>query len=134
MTEYGRQIRQTELDYSVPSRHGDEGKGVWDSKDRRQYRRHQVKAAAVMIANGQAHDCIIEDLAIGGLRVTVDADLPAHTLVKFEDAVAGTLRGKVLRTSPGCAIVKINADTNSAAYIVDLICRQVDDKRHSVKE
>ena len=130
MTEYSRQARQTELDYSAPGRAGEGAKGVWDSKDRRQYRRHQVKADAVLIANGRAHDCVIEDLAAGGLRVSVDAELPVHTLVKFEDSDAGTLKGKVLRTSSGCAIIKISADTNSAAYIVDLICREVGDKQH----
>jgi len=81
-----------------------------------------------MIANGEAHDCVIEDLAVGGLRVSVDADLPAHTLVKFEDAVAGTLKGKVLRTTPGHAIIKISTDKAASAYIVDLICQEVGDK------
>ncbi|NQV21444.1 MAG: PilZ domain-containing protein, partial [Rhodospirillales bacterium] len=101
-------------------------KGVWDSKDRRQYRRHRINAPALMVAEGEEHDCMIEDLAIGGLKVTVDAELSIHTLVKFKDDVAGTLKGKVLRTAAGTAIIKTKTDKDAAAYILDLICREID--------
>lgn len=126
MMNSGQPTRQTELDYPAPRRNGHPTKGVWDSKDRRQYRRHRINAPALLVAEGEEHDCMIEDLAIGGLKVTVDAELSIHTLVKFKDDVAGTLKGKVLRTAAGTAIIKIKTDKDAAAYILDLICREID--------
>ena len=85
----------------------------------------------LLIANGASHPCVIEDLAIGGLRVSIATELPTHTLVKFEDPVAGTLKGKVLRASPGSAVIKINHDRCSAAYMLDLICGRTTPKANS---
>lgn len=131
MTNASEQARQPELDYPESGRNGHPAKGVWDSKDRRHYRRHKINAPALLIARGKEHDCVIEDLAIGGLKVKVDADLASHTLVKFKHPVAGILKGKVLRTAAGTAIIKINTDKNSAAYILDLICQDNDQRPHS---
>lgn len=131
MTNSSERARQPELDYPEPHRNGQSAKGVWDSKDRRRYRRHRVNAAALLIARGKEHDCVIEDLAIGGLKVSVDADLSTHTLVKFKHPIAGTLKGKVLRTAAGMAIIKINTDQSAAAYILDLVCRDIDQRPNS---
>jgi hypothetical protein len=122
MTDTQYRGRQAELDYRAERSIDTSVKGVWDSKDRRQFRRHPLAANSILVANGNRYPCVIEDIAIGGLRVSVDAVLPIHTLVKFEDEDAGTLKGKVLRATPGSAVIRISADKGSAAYILDLIC------------
>jgi hypothetical protein len=124
MTNADHRTLQTELDYKVQNPKILPVKGVWDSKDKRQFRRHPLAAETILIANGKRFPCVIEDIAIGGLRVKVDAALPIHTLVKFEDELAGILKGKVLRNNSGTTVIKINNNKCSAAYMLDLMCSQ----------
>jgi hypothetical protein len=124
MTNTDHRALQTELNYKVQNPKILPVKGVWDSKDRRQFRRHPLAAETILIANGKRFPCVIEDIAIGGLRVKVDAALPIHTLVKFEDGLTGVLKGKVLRNNSGTTVIKINDNKGSAAYMLDLMCSQ----------